>query len=435
VNVLLIGGGAREHAIAWKLRQSPRLGTLYAAPGNAGIAGLAETLPLLVPKPGAVVAHVDAFLADAVSLARACRADLVVVGPEDPLGFGLVDRLAVEGIAAFGPTCAAAQIEASKSFAKDLLARNGIPTASSARFDDFEQARRYIESRGGHVVVKADGFAAGKGVTVADSLEQAIEAARALLVGRALGDAGKAIVVEDRLSGRETSAHAFSDGTHVAHMPFACDHKAAYDGDRGPNTGGMGAYSPASWLSADVEEGIRSAVTERTLAALAAEGRPFSGVLYPGLMITPDGPRVIEFNCRFGDPEAEVLLPRLESDLLEIMLAVAHGALDRADVRWSDRAAVSVMLASGGYPGECETGLPIEGLDDVEKEVLVFHAGTRRDASGRVVTAGGRVLAVTAVAPTLSEAREVVYRNIERIRFSGMHYRTDIGASAVAAAV
>jgi len=429
MNVLLIGSGAREHAIAWKLRQSPKLDALTVAPGNAGIARIADVAPLAIPKPFAPEPEAAAFGEAVLRLARDRRAELVAVAPDDPLALGLVDRLDAAGIAAFGPTKAAARIESSKSFAKDLMRRHAIPMSESASFDDFDAAARYIESRPNDVVVKADGLTAGKGAIVTCSHHEAIETLRDLLVAGTLGAAGRTIVIEDRLVGLETSAHAFTDGTTVAHMPFSCDHKPVFDGNTGPNTGGMGAYSPPSWLDAATADAIRRGVTEAAVHAMAAEGAPFRGVLYPGLIVTRDGPRVIEYNARFGDPETEVLLLRLQSDLLEIMLACAGGTLARADVRWSDDAAVTVMLASGGYPGAYETGKPISGLDDVDRDVTVFHAGTKRDASGALVTNGGRVLAVSATAPTLPEARDRVYRNIARIHFDGMHYRTDIGAA------
>ena len=431
-NVLLIGGGGREHAIAWKLRQSPRLGELIVAPGNAGIAQIAKCVALPVPSAHASDVDISEYGAAVIALARSRKIDLVVVAPDDPLAFGLVDVLEAAGISAFGPSKAAAQIEGSKAFAKDLMRRHDIPMGEVARFDNFEAARAYVESRPREVVVKADGLAVGKGTVVSASRDEAIAVLRSMLVDGEMGAAGRSVVVEDMLAGRETSAMAFSDGKTVAHMPFSCDHKPAFDGNIGPNTGGMGVYSPPAWLEESIAETIRRDVTEAAVRAMAAEGMPFKGILYPGIFVTSDGPRVIEFNARFGDPEAEALLPRLESDLLEIMLAVVNGTLDRVDVRWSDDASVTVMLASRGYPGSYERGLPISGLDDVDGDIVVFHAGTMRDASGGFVTNGGRVLAVTATAPTMAAARDKVYRNIERIHFDGMHYRTDIGASEVA---
>lgn len=431
-NVLLIGGGAREHAIAWKLRQSPNLGALTVAPGNGGIAQIADTAPLVIPKPGASQAEIDAFFDATIAIARKRRADLVFIGPDDPLAFGLTDALEGAGIAAFGPSKAAAQIEASKSFAKGLMQRHGIPMSTSARFDDFAAGAAYVESRAGDVVVKADGLALGKGAIVTSSHEEAIDALRSLMVDGALGASGRTVVVEDKLTGRETSGMAFSDGKTVAHMPFSCDYKAIYDGNRGPNTGGIGAYSPAAWLDERDATTIRRDVTEKAIAGMAAEGTPYKGVLYPGIMVTADGPRAIEFNARFGDPECEVLLPRLESDLLTIAQAVVEGTLDRVDVRWSEQATLTVFLTSGGYPGTYETGKPIDGLDDVDADIMVFHSGTKRDERGQLLTAGGRVLAVTAIADTLEEARAKAYDNARRVRFEGVYYRSDIGANAMA---
>ena len=423
MNVLIIGSGAREHALAWKLRQSPRLDDLFAAPGNPGTAALGTNLPILDT--------------DAEGIVRACReqrVDLVVVGNEDPLAAGLVDRLAVEGIAAFGPAHAAAQIESSKVFAKGLMARHGIPTAPFAVFDNASAARAYVDSQTGPLVVKADGLAKGKGVIVCASPSEALEAIEAIMVRREFGASGDRVVIEERLSGREVSAHALTDGQAVAHMPFACDHKPVYDGDRGPNTGGMGAYSPADWLSESAAETIRTRITEAAVRAMQAEGRPYRGVLYPGLMVTGDGPMVVEFNSRFGDPEAQVLLPRLESDLLEALWAVANNRLQETELRWSNDACVAVVLASGGYPGAYETGLPIEGIEDVDADVCVFHAGTRA-GDGTLVTSGGRVLTIAATGATMEAAREKVYRNVDRVRFEGAHYRRDIGAPRAAAAI
>lgn len=431
-NVLVIGSGGREHAIAWKLRQSPLLGALYVAPGNAGIAEVAEAVPLSIPRAGAADAEVLEFFADVIRIARARNIGFVVVAPDDPLALGLVDALAADGILAFGPMRAAAQIESSKAFAKELMRRHAIPMSVSASFDDFDAARAYIESRPDNVVVKADGLSAGKGTIVPSSREEAISILHALLIDGQMGAAGKTVVIEDMLSGREVSAHAFTDGVAVAHMPFSCDHKAVFDGGRGPNTGGMGVYSPPAWLGDAVADAIRRGVTEAAVRAMASAGTPFRGVLYPGLFVTDNGPRVIEFNARFGDPEAQALLPRLESDLLEIMLACANGGLSGVDVRWDQRASVTVVLASGGYPGAYEIGKPISGLDAVDGDVLVFHSGTARDPQGRLVTNGGRVLAVTAVAGTIGQAREKAYANVARIHFDGMHYRTDIAAQELA---
>ena len=420
MNVLIVGSGAREHALAWKLRQSPRLTDLFVAPGNAGTAAIAHNL------------QVNA--SDIDSLCRAAsdhRIDLVVVGPEAPLSLGVVDSLATLGIAAFGPTQAAARIESSKSFAKALMARCAIPTARTATFDNLTDARNYVESLAAAPVVKADGLAAGKGVFVCDSKEAALRAIDLMMGAAAVfGEAGRTVLVEERLSGREVSAHAFTDGSTVAPMPFACDYKRALDGDEGPNTGGVGAYSPALWLDEAVEQYIHQQITEAAVAAMAEEGTPYSGVLYPGLIVTPEGPKVLEFNCRFGDPEAQVLLPRLRSDLLEICWAVANNKLAQAEVDWSTDACVGVVMASGGYPEDYQTGFPIAGLSALEPDVLVFHAGTALGEGGAVVTSGGRVLTVVASAPTLSEARAKVYRNVQRIHFSRAHYRRDIAAPA-----
>ncbi|MCH8949882.1 MAG: phosphoribosylamine--glycine ligase, partial [Chloroflexi bacterium] len=406
--------GAREHVIAWKLRSSPRLDSLVTMPGN----------------PGTAECGTNIAGGDNEAVVRACREhriDLAVVGGEEPLAAGLVDRLAVEGIAAFGPTAAAAAIESSKIFAKELMARHGIPTAPFAVFDDAAAAADYVRAQKGPLVIKADGLAKGKGVIVTETEEEALAALKTVMVERQFGEAGVRALVEQRLFGPETSAQAFTDGRTVAHMPFSCDHKPIFDGNRGPNTGGMGAYSPPGWLPDETQEAIRTGVTEAAVLAMQAEGRPYQGVLYPGIMQTGNGPHVIEFNCRFGDPEAQVLLPRLESDLLEVMLAVVEQRLDSIELRWSDDACVGVVLASGGYPGGYETGYPITGLADLDAGVQVFQAGTRRQEDGTLVTAGGRVLTVTASGATMQEAREKAYRNVERIDFEGMHYRRDIG--------
>ncbi len=419
MNVLLVGGGGREHAIAWKIAQSPLPTKLWIAPGNPGTALHGENVEVKATDLDGIVA-----------LAQRIAADLVIVGPEDPLAAGLVDRLEAAGIAAFGPSGAAAQLEASKAFAKSLMRDANIATSSSATFDDAARATAYVHDVSHRVVVKADGLAAGKGVTVCDDVAQAEAAIDAAMRDRAFGAAGARVVIEERMFGRETSAHAFTDGVTVRHMPFSCDHKPVFDGDRGPNTGGMGAYSPPSWLPERVADAIRREVTERTVSALADAGTPYRGVIYPGMMLTADGPRVVEYNSRFGDPETEVLLPRLRSDLLAICDAVAHGRLAEVPVEWSDDATVGVIMVAPGYPGTYPTGAPIEGIANVDDDVQVFLAGTARDAAGRLVTAGGRVLCVVASGKTVAEARERAYDNVKRISFEGAHYRTDIAARA-----
>ena len=422
LNVLLLGSGGREHAIAWRLAQSPRLAKLWTAPGNAGTAVLGENAPEVA------AGDVEAV----VALAKRTRAELVIVGPEDPLAAGVADRLVVEGVAVFGPSRAAAEIESSKAFAKALMRDAGIATAEARAFDDAETAKRHARGLDRPPVVKADGLAAGKGVTVCESTEEAEAAIDRAIRDRAFGEAGATVLVEERLSGPETSAHAFTDGVTVRHMPFSCDYKRAHDGDAGPNTGGMGVYSPPGWLGAEEAAAIEREVTERTVRAMAEAGRPYRGVLYPGIMVTVEGPRVLEYNCRFGDPEAEVLLPRLRGDLLAICEAVASNRLAEVDVQWSDDATVGVVMASDGYPGAYETGFPISGVEDVDADVQVFMAGARRDDDGALVTAGGRVLCVVAAGATLDEARERVYDNVRRISFEGAQYRADIAAGAAA---
>jgi phosphoribosylamine--glycine ligase len=422
LDVLLIGSGGREHAIAWRLSQSPLLGRLWTGPGNAGTALFGENVEVRATDPDAVLA-----------LAERLGVGLVIVGPEDPLAAGVADRLEAAGVPVFGPSRAAAEIEWSKSYAKQLMQAAGIPTADARGFDDAWKARDFARAVFGNdlqCVVKTDGLAAGKGVTVCDNLDEALHAIEAAMVNNHFGPAGARVVIEERMRGRETSAHAFTDGVTVRHMPFSCDHKPVFDLDQGPNTGGMGVYSPPGWLSASMVTQIEREVTERTVQALREAGRPFRGVLYPGLMITSDGPKVVEYNGRLGDPETEALLPRLRSDLLAICDAVAHGRLAEVPVEWSDEATVGVMMASGGYPGEYEVGAEITGVEDVDADVQVFMAGAQRDASGVLRTAGGRVLCVVASGATVAAARERAYDNVRRIHFEGAHYRTDIGATA-----
>jgi phosphoribosylamine--glycine ligase len=420
MNVLVVGSGAREHAIAWKLRQSPKLTDLFVAPGNGGTASIAVNLP------------VDVNDCDAVSKAAIDHnVDLVIVGPEAPLGAGVIDVLTAEGIAAFGPTRDAARIESSKAFSKDLMRRHGIPTGHAEVFTSRAAALDYVESHAGPLVVKVDGLAAGKGVFVCDTPEEALAAVEMTLgESAAFGRSGSTILIEEKLSGREVSAHAFTDGEYVAPMPFSCDYKRIYDGDEGPNTGGMGAYSPPLWLEEQLEPVIHEMVTEAAVAAMRDDGSPYRGALYPGVMVTADGPRVLEFNARMGDPETQVLLPRLKSDLLEICWGVVNNRLSEVAIDWSTDACAAVVLASGGYPDAYETGFEIAGLNSVEPDVMVFHAGTVLGDDGAVLTAGGRVLTVAASAPSLSEARAKVYRNVQRIHFTRVHYRMDVAAPA-----
>jgi phosphoribosylamine--glycine ligase len=427
MNVLLIGGGGREHAIAWKLRQSPLLTDLHVAPGNAGTAEVGHNLDLPVPRNGALQPEIDAYLDAVAAKARELKVDLVFVAPDDPLSWGLVDRVEAEGIAAFGPSKAAARIEASKAWAKQFMQRHAIRHPSAVSFDDAAAARDYVLAAQTRLVVKADGLATGKGAIVTSSKDEALAAIDELMVQRLLGDAGARVVIEERISAREVSGHAFSDGKTVVPMPLSCDHKTVFDGGRGPNTGGMGVYSPPWWADSSLDAAIRDRVLLPAVRGMAAEGVPFRGILYPGVFSTEDGPLVFEFNARFGDPEAQSLLVRLDSDLLEIVSACANGRLDEVDVRWSSDASVCVVMASGGYPGSYPTGLPISGLEELDPDVVVFHAGTRRDADGHVVTAGGRVLGVTAKGATLEEARRKAYANVERISFEGAHWRRDIG--------
>ncbi len=419
-DVLVIGSGAREHTLVWKLRQSPRVGTLYAAPGNPGTAEVGENLAL---NP-----------LDFEQLAKAVsdrHIGLVVVGPEGPLAAGISDFLTARDVPVFGPSKAAARIEASKSFAKRLMHDAAIPTAAAAIFNDYGAAAAYVRQLETPPVIKADGLAAGKGVTVAGGTEEALLALRSAMLDGAYGASGRTVLVEERLHGRELSAHAFSDGRCILPMPYACDHKAVFDGGRGPNTGGMGAFSPPPFVDAALHERIRREIVEPAVAALANEGSPYRGTIYPGLMITRAGPQVIEFNCRFGDPETQVILPRLAGDLFEPIWGAATGGLNGIELSWSEDACVGVVLAAAGYPGSVCQGDPIEGLDEVDADIRVFHGGTALDARGVLRTASGRVLTVVASGPTIEAARVRAYANVARIRFAGVHYRRDIGSDAL----
>jgi phosphoribosylamine--glycine ligase len=428
VNVLLIGGGGREHAIAWKLRQSPLLTDLHIAPGNAGTAEVGHNVDLPIPRTGAPQPEVDAYLEAVVRTANELRVDLVFVAPDDPLSWGLVDALDAAGIPAFGPTREAAVIEGSKAWAKDFMSRHGVPHPRTSTFDSPVDAREYVMAAGAPVVVKADGLSAGKGAIVTSTPEEALDAIDQLMTSRIAGSAGDRVVIEDRVSGREFSPHAFTDGVSFAPMPLSCDHKSVFDGGIGPNTGGMGVYSPPGWATPDITAAAFERVVRPTIDGMRAESRPFKGILYPNLMATEHGVQVLEYNSRFGDPEAQALLPRLKTDLLQIVQACIEGSLAEIRVEWENNASVCVVLASGGYPGSYPTGLPISGVEAVEPGIEVFHAGTRRLENGQLVTAGGRVLSVVATGETLAEARKKAYANVERIRFEGRHFRRDIGA-------
>jgi len=421
MNILVVGRGGREHTICWKLSQSPKVSKLYCAPGNAGIASVAE-----------LVAINETEFDKLTAFAKDNAIDLAVIGPEDPLFEGIADAFEAAGIKVFGPNKAAAIIEGSKSFTKDLLKKYDIPTAAYETFTAFEPALEYVRKQGAPIVIKADGLAAGKGVTVAQTLEEAEEALRTIMLDKAFGAAGDKVVVEECLFGQEMSILAFVDGETVRPMPEAQDHKPIFDNDKGPNTGGMGTYSPVPHMPKSVYDEAVETIIKPTAAAMVKEGRPFRGVLFAGLMITPEGkPKTIEFNCRFGDPETQVVLSRLESDLAELFLATVEGRLSEvAPPKWSDDSAVCVVLAAGGYPGSYRKGDPIEGLDEVQ-ESIVFHAGTTTDAQGRIVTNGGRLLGVTATGATIDEARRKAYADVDRIRYEGKQYRTDIGKKAL----
>jgi phosphoribosylamine--glycine ligase len=422
MKVLLVGGGGREHALAWKLARSPRLERLFVAPGNGGIDPPAETVPIAADDVAAITAFAERE-----------RIDLTVVGPELPLTLGLVDELAARGLRAFGPTRAAAQLEGSKAFAKELLREAGVATADFAVFTDAAAALRHVRSAGAPIVVKADGLAAGKGVTVCTTLDQAERAIEDALARRVFGSAGARIIVEEHLEGEEASFLALTDGQHVVPLATSQDHKRIGDGDTGPNTGGMGAYSPAPVVTPALERAVVDEILKPTVAALARRGIVYRGVLYAGLMIDRGRARVIEFNVRFGDPECQVLMARLETDLIELCEATIDGRLDRVQIAWDRRHAACVVLAAPGYPGKVDLGGVIRGADAAARapDVLVFHAGTRRREDGELVTSGGRVLGVTGLGGTIESALSHAYAAVEQIQFPGMQYRRDIGRRAI----
>lgn len=414
MKVLVIGGGGREHAICVTLAKSPKVDKIWCAPGNGGIASVAECVNIKATDIDGVVAF-----------AKEHKPDLVMVAPDDPLALGMVDALEAAGIRAFGPRKNAAVIEGSKSFAKDLMKKHNIPTAQYAVFEDSAAAIDYIRQQGAPIVVKADGLALGKGVTVAMTEDEAIAAVKDAIDGGAFGGAGARVVIEEYLTGPEVSVLAFVDGKHLKTMPSAQDHKRAYNDDKGPNTGGMGAFSPSRFYTDEIAAQCMETIFQPTVDAMAAEGRPFKGVLYFGLMLTPKGPKVIEYNARFGDPETQAVLSRLDTDLLDIFDAVLEERLEQMDIRWKSDAACCVVMASGGYPKAYEKGKVITGLDDVT-DSFVFHAGTQKQGD-EIVTSGGRVLGVTATAPTLEQAIAKAYADVNKIHFEGAHFRTDIG--------
>ena len=422
MNVLIIGSGGREHALAWKVAQSPLVEKLYCAPGNAGIAQTATCVDIGVNDTDKLAAF-----------AKDNGIGLTIVGPEDPLAHGIVDRFSAEGLTVFGPTAAAARLEASKVFAKDFMRRHNIPTAAYAEFDAPDPAIDYVKRQGAPIVVKADGLAAGKGVTVARDVETAIQAIREAMVEKAFGGAGTKVVIEECLVGEEASILAFADGDAVIPMIPSQDHKPLLDGDAGPNTGGMGAYSPTPVVTPEILQATMEQILRPSITGMAAEGAVYRGCLYAGLMITETGPKVVEFNCRFGDPETQVVLPQLESDLVPILLACCDGTLAQTPIAWKTGACVTVVMASGGYPKAYEKLKPITGLAEAQRdpEVMVFHAGTKQQGAD-VVTNGGRVLNVTAIGPDIASTIDKAYAAVRQIAFEKAHYRSDIGAKALA---
>ena len=421
MKVLIVGGGGREHALAWKIAQSPELKKLYCAPGNAGIARLADCI------------DIEADDIDWLSnFARKERVDLTVVGPEKPLVKGIVDRFQANGLSVFGPSRKAAALEGSKVFSKTLMRKYGIPTAEFRSFKELDHARRYIVSQNRPLVIKADGLAAGKGAIVCNTQEEALEAAENIIEGKLFGEAGRRIVVEEFLEGEEVSVLAFTDGSTIVPLEAVQDHKALHDGDTGPNTGGMGAYSPVPAVTDELYRTIEKDILVPTVHAMKKEGSPYRGIIYVGLMLTSAGPKVLEYNVRFGDPETQPLLMRLRGDLLPTLLAVAKGKLETVDFGWDPRPSVCVVMASGGYPGKYGKGEEINGLDDVAgvDDVVVFHAGTAA-RQGKIVTNGGRVLGVTAVGADIRDAQKRAYDAVAKISFSGAYYRKDIGAKAL----
>ena len=416
MKVLVVGNGAREHSLVWKLSQSPRVTRLFCAPGNAGTALLATNLNIKATDIAALAASV-----------KDLNIELVVIGPEAPLAEGIVDHFRKTGIPVFGPTQAAAQIEASKAFSKALFQKYNIPCARSKTFSDLRAANDYVKQQGAPLVIKADGLAAGKGVIMAETIDQALQAVSSILESKSFGAAGDLVVIEEKLTGKEMSFFAITDGKTVLPTVPACDYKRINDDDQGPNTGGMGSYSPPYFYTPELGNKILSKIIEPTIRAMAAKMRPYQGVLYAGLMISDGEPKLLEYNARFGDPECQIIMPRLKSDLMDIILAAIEGKLETVKPVWSSDVCVGVVMASADYPGDYKTGLPISGLNDLDSDILVFHAGTKSGSKhGEVLTSGGRVLTVVATGKTNEEARNKIYHNLPRIHFEGAQYRRDI---------
>ena len=421
MKILVVGGGSREHTLAWKIAQSPRVEKIFAAPGNAGTAAIAKNLNL---RPG-----------DTEGLGEVAKEkgiDLVVVGPEAPLASGIVDYFDDLGIPIFGPGKEAAQIESSKVFARNLMEKYRIPCPRGAIFSSYAEARKYLQEQHPPIVIKADGLAAGKGVIIAGSLLEADKALGDIMEAKIFGSAGDRVIIDEYLNGQEVSLIAFTDGKTVSSMVPACDYKKIGDNDQGPNTGGMGSYSPPGFFSAGMTGKVTKDILLPVVRAMAKAGMPYKGVLYAGLMIVDGEPVVLELNARFGDPETQVILPLLKTDLVDILLAVIQGKLDQLTIEWNSEACVGVVMSSGGYPESYKTGFPIKGIDNVDKDVLVFHAGTKLGNNGIIYTDGGRVLTLAGKGETMAEAREKVYRNIPNICFEGCYYRKDIALREIA---
>ena len=415
MNVLIVGNGAREHALAWKIQGSPLVKKIFVAPGNGGTSTIAENIPIKADDlPGLLQCAIDHSI------------DITIVGPETPLSMGIVDLFQQHNLSIFGPSQEASKIESSKVFCKNLMRKYNIPTGYTEVFESYQEALDYAKAASYPVVIKADGLASGKGVTIADNLEQAIKAIQECLVDKVFGDSGNKILIEEYLVGQEVSVFTFSDGTHISSLISACDYKRAHDGDQGPNTGGMGSYTPPIFWTDELERQINQAIMEPTIEAMSKEGTPFKGILYAGLMLTNEGPKVLEFNCRLGDPETQVILPRLDTDLIEIIMSIINGQLTETAITWNTDAYVGIVIASQGYPGHYTTGTKINAIGALTDEELIFHSGTTAE-QGNIYTDGGRVLTVVGRGNSVQSARDKAYEHVRTVDFPGAFYRTDIG--------